>query len=292
MEIYIAMYIFATQLFTMLTITLISDFGYNDHNVAVTKGQMLQHLNDVPQFIDVTHNVSNYNLPQAAYFVQSILPHYVAPTFHCVLVNLFENKSKRLLCLEQNGQYIFCADNGFINLINEQTKANVYAIALNTGTPLNTVNYIQTMAKCINWLHSGNSIDTIGEPITDYIDKVKLKPIVDESYIEGYIIFIDSYENVVTNITQKLFYEIKRNRNFKIVFKRNEVIETISESYADVQQGEKLALFNTSGYLEIAINQGNAAGLFGLLSFTTASNASASFLQKGLYYQTVKVYFE
>jgi S-adenosyl-L-methionine hydrolase (adenosine-forming) len=289
---YLRMYIFAMQHYTMLTITLTSDFGYNDYNVALTKGQMLQHLNDTAQFIDVTHNVANYNLPQAAYFIQSILPHYIAPTYHCVLVNLFENKSKRLLCLEQKGQYIFSADNGFINLINEQTKANVYAIDLNIGTPLNTINYIQTMAKCINWLHSGNPITTIGEPVTDYVDKIKLKPRIEPDYIEGYIIFIDSYENVVTNISQKLFYEVKKNRNFKIVFKRNEVIETISESYADVPQGEKLALFNTSGYLEIAINQGNAAGLFGLLSFTSGANTSASFLQKGLYYQTVKVYFE
>jgi S-adenosylmethionine hydrolase len=79
---------------------------------------------------------------------------------------------------------------------------------------------------------------------------------------------------------------------FRIVFKRDEMIDRISESYADVAPGEKLALFNSSGYLEIAINKGNAAGLFGLKGFTEKANKSESILQNQLFYQTVRVYFE
>ena len=66
---------------------------------------------------------------------------------------------------------------------------------------------------------------------------------------------------MVVNITREEFEEQRKGRSFKIVFKRDEVIEKISETYADVQEGEKLALFNSAGYLEIAINKGNAAGL-------------------------------
>ena len=107
-----------------------------------------------------------------------------------------------------------------------------------------------------------------------------------DNYIEGQIIFIDKFENVIVNITRDEFEAQRRGRSFRIVFKRNEIIDRISESYADVPQGEKLALFNSANYLEVAINKGNAAGLFGLQDFTDQS------LQHHLFYQTVKVYFE
>ena len=83
---------------------------------------------------------------------------------------------------------------------------------------------------------------------------------------------------------------ICKGRSFRIVFKRDETIDRISETYADVAEGEKLALFNSAGYLEIAIQKGNAAGLFGLQDFTEQSQNQ--YLQSRLFYQTVRVYFE
>ncbi len=105
-------------------------------------------------------------------------------------------------------------------------------------------------------------------PDVNYVQKNHLRPLLDNNWIEGQIIFIDNFENVIVNITQEQFEEQRKGRKFRIVFKRDEVIDRISESYADVPEGEKLALFNSAGYLEIAINKGNAAGLFGLKGFS------------------------
>ena len=69
-----------------------------------------------------------------------------------------------------------------------------------------------------------------------------------------------------------------------------EVINALSETYAAVEEGEKLALFNAAGYLEIAINKGNAAGLFGLKGYSEIQ-AQNQYLQNQLFYQTVKIYF-
>jgi len=91
------------------------------------------------------------------------------------------------------------------------------------------------------------------------------------------------------NITRDEFEQQRKGRSFRIVFKRDEIIDKISETYADAQEGEKLALFNSAGYLEIAINKGNAAGLFGLQDFTEPSQNQ--YLQNRLFYQTVKVIF-
>lgn len=90
--------------------------------------------------------------------------------------------------------------------------------------------------------------------------------------------------------TRDEFEERRKGRSFRIVFKRDEVIEKISETYADVGEGEKLALFNSAGYLEIAIQKGNAAGLFGLQGFSEQSQNQ--YLQSRLFYQTIRVYFE
>lgn len=111
-----------------------------------------------------------------------------------------------------------------------------------------------------------------------------------DNWIEGQILFIDNFENVVVNITHEEFEEQRKGRSFRIVFKRDEVIDKISEAYADVAEGEKLALFNSAGYLEIAMNKGNAAGLFGLQKFTDQSQSQ--YMQTRLFYQTVKVFFE
>jgi len=90
------------------------------------------------------------------------------------------------------------------------------------------------------------------------------------------------------NITHEQFEAHRRGRRFRITFVRSEVIDRIAETYADVPEGEKLALFNAAGYLEIAINKGNAAGLFGLQGFTERTQH----MQNRLFYQTVRIHFE
>ncbi len=142
------------------------------------------------------------------------------------------------------------------------------------------------MGKVVNQLVNGEPITNIGIPDTRYMEKRHLRPLVDQNGIEGQIIFIDSFENVIINITREQFEEQRKGRNFRIVFTRGEIIDRISETYADVAEGEKLALFNSAGYLEIAINKGNAAGLFGLKGF------SEKIREGQLSYHTVKVLFE
>jgi S-adenosylmethionine hydrolase len=108
--------------------------------------------------------------------------------------------------------------------------------------------------------------------------------------MEGRIIFIDRFENVIVNINRTHFEEVRKGRPFQIEFKTDDVITKISEHYGQVNEGDKLAFFNTAGYLEIAVNKGNAAGLFGLQAIT--AGASEQFLKSRMFYQTVRIYFK
>jgi S-adenosylmethionine hydrolase len=128
----------------------------------------------------------------------------------------------------------------------------------------NTLYCIDVAAKAITQLTNGEPVQNIGIPDPSFLEKHPLRPTLGEDWMEGQIIFIDNFENVIVNITKDQFERQRKGRRFKIVFKRDEIIERISGSYADVPQGEKLVIFNSAGYMEIAINKGNAAGLFGL----------------------------
>ncbi len=118
-----------------------------------------------------------------------------------------------------------------------------------------------------------------------------LQPLTGEDYIEGQIIHIDNFENVVVNITREQFHAQRNGRRFAIFFRRDEMITQISETYADVAEGQKLALFNAAGYLEIAVNKGNAAGLFGLQGFRRDQLQQGAYQQLS-FYQTVRILFE
>jgi hypothetical protein len=168
----------------------------------------------------------------------------------------------------------------------------VIGIQLEKNKEKNTLFCVDVFGRIINRLINGDPIQSIGQADTSYIEKNPLRPAIGENWIDGQIIFIDNFENVVANITFDDFEKQRKGRRFRISFKRDEVIERISESYADVTEGQKLALFNSAGYLEIAINKGNAAGLLGLKGFSEKTGQSRQILQSQLFYQTVRISFE
>jgi S-adenosyl-L-methionine hydrolase (adenosine-forming) len=270
----------------MPLITLTSDIGEQDYLLGAIKGQLL-HLLPQSLVVDISHSLSPFNYTQTAYICRNAIKNFPPYTFHLLLVNLFEKKPEQLLLAYHQDQYIVCADNGLLTMIVEGKPEVVIGLQLEKVAARNTVHCVQVMAKAIQQIQAGVDLRTIGTPDIEYLEKNHLRPLLGENWIEGQIILIDNFENVVVNITHEQFEEQRKGRSFRIIFKRDEIISTISETYADVPIGEKLALFNSAGYLEIAINKGNAAGLFGLQGFTEQSQN----LQNRLFYQTVKIFF-
>lgn len=271
----------------MPLLTLTSDIGQQDYLVGAVKGQLLQ-INPSFRLVDISHSLSPFNYPQAAYICRNAIFHFPPFSFHLLLVNLFEKRPEQLLMAFHKEQYILCADNGLLTMILEEKPEMVIGLPLEKAAIRNTLYCTRVMGEAIQQLQTGASLQQIGIPDVSFTEKNHLRPLFSDNWIEGQIIFIDNFENIVVNITHEQFEAQRKGRSFKIVFKRDEMISTISESYADVPEGEKLALFNSAGYLEIAINKGNAAGLFGLQGFMEQSQN----VQNRLFYQTVRIYFE
>lgn len=275
----------------MPLLTLTSDIGQQDFLVGAVKGQLLQ-VNSGFTIVDISHNLSPFNYPQAAYVCRNAIKSFPPGTFHIVLINLFDHRPDHLLLTKHNDQYIGCADNGLITMILEEVPHEIVALSLSKSAQKNTLYCATVLANAFHEICNGKKIEEIGDPSVSIEVKNPLRPLLGNNWIEGQIIFIDNFENVIINITKDEFEEQRRGRSFKIVFKRDEVIDKISDTYADVSESEKLALFNSAGYLEIAINKGNAAGLFGLQGYLEQQNSQSQYLQNRLLYQTIKIYFE
>lgn len=274
----------------MPIITITSDIGAQDYLVGAIKGKLLQ-IDNAFQLIDISHHLPPFNYPQAAYVCRNTIKHFPTHSFHIILNSLFDTKAEQLLLAYHKGQYIACADNGLITMILEGKPEQIIGLPISTKQKKDALHYITLIGKAIQKICNGIALDKIGTVDIVYVEKNPLKPLLNKEWIEGQIIFIDHFENVIVNITQEVFEKQRKGRPFAIVFKRNEVIDTLSETYATVEEGEKLALFNAAGYLEIAINKGNAAGLFGLKGYSEIQ-AQNQYLQNQLFYQTVKIYFE
>ncbi len=273
----------------MPLITLTSDIGLQDYLVGAVKGQLFQ-VNPDFRITDITHQLPPFNYPQAAYVCRNAIKNFPAFTYHIVLVNLFERKPENLLLAFHNNQYILCADNGLLTMITEGKPEMVIGLPVDKKQIKNTLYCMQIFGRAIHAVAEGKRLQDIGEPDISIMEKNHLRPFLTPDSIEGQIMFIDNFENVIINITKEEFEQQRASRNFRIEFRRNEHIEHISETYADAPEGEKLALFNSAGYLEIAINKGNAAGLLlGLHGYKEEPNNA--YLQNRLFYETVKIYF-
>jgi S-adenosylmethionine hydrolase len=270
--------------------TLSTDIGTNDYLSGAIKGQLLT-VNPTLNIVDITHTLSPTNYQQTAYICSNAYKYFPPETLHILIVNLFETPPNKVLFAEYNQQYIICPDNGILTMITGTKPEKVYSVVVYTNSNIGTLHYTQAIADIIGKILNGRNITELGEPIKDIVEKYPLRSTIGTNWIEGQIIFIDHFENVVVNITREEFEEHRKGRDFKIEFMRGEIISSLSENYASVSPGEKLAWFNASGLLEIAINKGNMAGLFGLYSYASEAAQGASMHNK-YFYQTVRIYFE
>jgi S-adenosylmethionine hydrolase len=224
---------------------------------------------------------------QAAYICSNAFRHFPAEAFHLVIVNLFEGEPKELLLAKHNDQFIACPNNGILTLITASRPKELIALPV-TSSSKGLLDFTRVAAEAFAKINKGEQFNNLGNDVNDMVEKYPLRSTIGADWIEGQIIFIDNFENVVVNITKAEFEEQRKGRSFKIVFTR-EVIETLSDNYSSVNEGELLAWFNSAGYLEIAMSGGKMAGLFGLQGFSEKLHTAS---QNKWFYQTVRIFFE
>lgn len=261
-------------------ITLLSDFGYQDASVASAKGILAQVVPGSP-VIDITHQTDPFHLQQAAYLLSAAYRNFPAGTCHIILYDIFYGPKPALVLSEKAGQYFLAPDNGILPLaLGRQTEGCMLCYELSDNGSMH--DWITAAGQVAGQLQTMPP-NALGLPMHEVKNAARyLQPKVEPNGLEGHVIHIDRFGNVVTNITEDIFSRTGRNRPFRIGLVRDEVITEISRRYNEVKEGEKLCRFNSAGYLEIAINRGNAAVLLGLRLQR----------EQHLIYNTIKIAFE
>lgn len=246
----------------MAIVTLTSDLGKNNHIISLIKGSLL-HAEPMPVIIDISHEINSFDIIHAAFIMAQSWRAFPAGTVHVVAVNDLPEAHLDWIITEREGHYFIMQNNGLASLIFSDDEALVYSIPVATGSFFILPHLLR---KIMYQLSSQNSLSEITELtlVNEEVKRFKFQPIAVENSIRGTILYIDSFENAITNISYELFEGIGLHRPFKLKMRSHLPITLISKNYSDVPVGEILALFNSANLLEIAINMGKASTLFGL----------------------------
>jgi S-adenosyl-L-methionine hydrolase (adenosine-forming) len=245
----------------MPIITLTSDWGWKDHYLAAVKGQIKSRLPGV-ELIDISHDIRPFNLKEASFIIRNCYNTFPRGTVHLIAVRTEGPGDNPHMAALYNGHYFICGDNGIFSLIFDSKPEKL--VIISDGKSIHpTFTALDSLVDAAVALAEGKNIDQLGEAREEWVEKSHFQPVVTGNIIKGLVIYIDNYENVITNITKDLFEKTGRGRKFLIEC-RSEQVNRLSGKYTDASPGEVLALFSHTGFLEIAINHDHASGLLGL----------------------------
>ncbi len=246
----------------MPIITLTSDWGLKDHYLAAVKGTIYSLFPDA-QIVDISHQIPQFDIAQGAYIIRNSYSFFPKGSIHIIGINTVASIETPHIAVEYNDHFFIGADNGIFSLIFDSEPDKIIEIEIPQDSDYFTFSTKDVFVKAACMLAKGTNIIELGSPLTELNDKLRLKPIIDENSIKGMVIYVDVYENVITNISENQFKRVQKGRDFVIEVRKN-LIKKLSKSYTDVREGDILALFGSNGLMQIALNSDKAKSLLGL----------------------------
>lgn len=253
----------------MSVLTMTTDWGLRDSYVAAFKGLLLRRMASV-QVIDVTHQLQAHDRMGASYILRNTYPNFPEGTVHFIGVNSLEGvktgNGSDYLIVAAAGHLFVGADCGIFSMMLDNLPYKAWRLPLQEESTQEELTVF--LVESIVQLLRGVAPEQIGEPHEQIIEAKLASSMGDSSGLRGSVLHIDSFGNVVFNITKQQFTAAIMDRRFTIHLRRATYrIDQLSLRYDTSPDGELIALFNQDGFLEIAINKGNAAQLIGLKLF-------------------------
>lgn len=262
-------------------ITLTTDFGEKDHFVGAVKGAIYSEL-DTIKIVDISHSISPFHITEAAYIIQNAYKSFPPGSIHIIGIDSELTAENKHIAVLLDGHYFICANNGIISMLTSEINPDKI-VEINVHDRIES-NFpvLDVFVKVACHIARGGTLEVIGKSITNIKQITGIKPVInaESNQIFGNVIYIDNYGNVISNISKTIFQEIGKGRAYTITA-RTSNFNKVYERYSDAinfdiskdrreEDGKKLALWNSSGYLEIAIYKsnpstvGSASTLFGL----------------------------
>lgn len=248
----------------MPVLTLTTDWNQQDYYTGTVKGKVLTSCPEAT-VVDISHQIQPFNLSQAAFVLRNSCFHFPPGTVHLIGVQALPEPGKGFLIVRAGGHFFLSADNGIFGLLLHEEPEQVVMIPVNDPPDKSPLEQVLELTGYACKLMKGSDPAILGEVVESFEKRTPMRATIDESVINGSVIYIDSYRNAITNISEELFRRVSRERPYEILVQSNYFkIKTVSKTYSDAPEGEMLALFNSLGLLEIAIHNGNASELLNL----------------------------
>ncbi|TYP93483.1 hypothetical protein LX73_1187 [Fodinibius salinus] len=246
-------------------ITLTTDFGLQDYYVSAMKGVMLDIAPDV-RMVDISHDIPSQDIMAGSWILKNSAMLFPKGTVHAVVVDPGVGTDRDPIAIKIADQYFVGPDNGIFSLLIEEHPYE--AVRLTNAeywrdNPSNTFHGRDIFAPVAAHLSQGVNLEELGESAEDLKTYRWTVPITDKNGIEGMVMHIDKFGNLVTNITADHVEDVIGDRKVRIYI-GNTILDNIADTFGDVADGEPVAYIGSSGMLEVGINKGDAQQMLGI----------------------------
>ncbi|MBU6391715.1 MAG: SAM-dependent chlorinase/fluorinase [Planctomycetes bacterium] len=278
------------------SITLLTDFGYQDAYAGIMKG-IIAEINPLANIIDICHNVPPQDIFNGAYLLHTAYKYFPKDTIHVAIVDPGVGSKRDIVCIKTKDYFFLVPNNGILSfIVQEEKPKGIFRVTNNKyflPTTSNTFHGRDIFAPIAAHLSLGVKPQLLGIKISQLTLLDIPKPTSKKTGIlEGQIIYIDRFGNLITNIKREHLAQyslnqtqnkdqwsedrsqtsdtLKKTSKKKIPLPCNTIETTIgkkkirglSKTYTDAKPGEPLVLFGSAGFLEVSVNQGNAQKYF------------------------------
>lgn len=247
----------------MRIITLTTDFGEADHYLACMKGVILQLAPDA-RIVDVTHVIQPHDVIHGAFVLRQVFEHFPAGTVHVAVVDPGVGTTRRMIAARYEGQTFLAPDNGLVSLVHRDFRLQELRAIENQRLFRQEISATfhgrDVLAPVAGHLAQGMRLENVGPPITELeILNLDRPTVLPHGGVEGQVLYIDRFGNLISNISEADLSVVAGGAAGMNVYVGPLRVGPLCYTYGDVQPGEIVAVIGSTGMLEVAINQGDAA---------------------------------
>ena len=244
-------------------VTLTTDFGGGSYYVGAMKGVILR-IAPEAQLVDISHQIPPQDVLAAAFVLRHAACEFPPGTVHLVVVDPGVGTRRRPLVVQSNGHLWVGPDNGLFSFVLDRADRQIRQIArpdLGRPNPSNTFHGRDLFAPLAAHLCRGLDLAAVGPPLADPVRLAEAAPCKSANRIDGHIVHIDGFGNLVSNIAVA---DIAPWGSGLCIRLGTHVLTALCRTYEDVEPGAPLALIGSAGLLEVAVNCGHAARQLGV----------------------------
>ena len=250
-------------------ITLLSDFGLRDSYVAEMKAVILSICPEAC-IIDISHEVRKFNIRMGAFLLARAARYFPERTIHVAVVDPGVGTERRPIIVESEKSLYVGPDNGVLMLSAQREGIKHIYVIKNPKYMLKEISRTfhgrDIFSPAAAYLAKGVPPSEFGPEIFNPVTPSFIKPKISEDLIEGEVIHIDDFGNIITNISfdDLKSLGIREGDQLTIKFRENVFNIKLCTAYGEVQLHTPLAIIGSSSFLEISVNQADASKYFGV----------------------------